>query len=202
MITANCPSCGGTIKITLQTSKMAVCPFCGQTSYINAGSLTMIGQKNLLVDYGSMFKIGRRGKIQGMEFQVIGRLRIDYEDGFFDEWYLNTPNGQVWLSEDEGEFVLFNKSQKITYPFVYPFKQLQVGTYNDYEKTSLYIIEKSEARVNGGEGELPFQVVPGEQVNFIDAIREQQLYSFEILPREVELHIGNYVDVNEIFVQP
>lgn len=199
MITVPCPSCGSTLNITAQTSKMVTCSYCGMISYINAGNLSMIGQKSFLVDYGSIFKIGKKGKIKNMNFQVLGRLRIDYEDGFFDEWYLNTPQGQKWLSEDEGKFVFFHESYEVNDPNILDLINCKVGTYYEYkDDMKLFLIEKSSASINGGEGELPFQVRPNQKMNYIDALCNQKLYSFEFLPNTIELHIGEYLDINEI----
>ncbi len=198
MATATCPSCGGTLNITVQTSKMVTCSYCGMISYLNAGNLAMIGQKTFLVDYGSMLKIGKKGKIKDIDFQVIGRLRIDYEDGFFDEWYLNTPQGQKWLSEDEGKFVFFHESKEINDPILYDLLDFPVGKYFNYLNSKLFISEKSTAKINGGEGELPFQVEPNQKADFVDALFEQKLYSFEFLPKSIELHIGDYININDI----
>ncbi len=198
MASATCPSCGGTLNITVQTSKMVTCPYCGMISYLNAGNLAMIGQKSFLVDYGSLFKIGKKGKIKNIDFQVIGRLRIDYQDGFFDEWYLNTPQGQKWLSEDEGKFVFFYESKEINDPLIFDLLNFPVGKVFKHKDLYLFVSEKSTAKINGGEGELPFQVEPNQKADFVDTLFEQKLYSFEFLPKSIELHIGNYIDINEI----
>jgi hypothetical protein len=198
MTSATCPSCGGNLVITAQTSKMVTCSYCGMISYLNAGNLAMIGQKSFLVDYGSMLKIGKKGKIKDMDFHVIGRLRIDYEDGFFDEWYLNTSQGTKWLSEDEGKFVLFYKSMELTDSSIFRLLQTKVGSTFPFNNSYLFITEKSHAKINGGEGELPFPIEPNQKADFVDAIANKELYSFEFLPQTVELHIGNYLDINDI----
>lgn len=200
MATATCPSCGGNLNITVQTSKMITCSYCGMISYINAGNLAMIGQKSFLVDYGSIFKIGKKGKIKDLDFQVIGRIRIDYEDGFFDEWYLDTPKGQKWLSEDEGKFVFFHESNEIFNPKIFDLLNYSVGEVYNFNNSFLFVAEKSIAKINGGEGELPFQVEPNQSANYVDTLYNQKLYSFEFLPNSVELHIGNYLDINDIHI--
>jgi ribosomal protein S27E len=200
MVTATCPSCGGTLNITAKTSKMVTCPYCGMISYLNAGNLAMIGQKTFLIDYGSIFKLGKKGKIKNIDFQVIGRLRIDYEDGFFDEWYLNTPQGTKWLSEDEGKFVFFHDSNSISDPQIFDLLKMQVGSTFTFQNLSLFITEKSKATVNGGEGELPFQIQPNQKTDFVDCLCNKMLYSFEFLPNDIELHIGNYIDIHDIIL--
>jgi ribosomal protein S27E len=200
MASATCPSCGGKLTITAQNSKMVTCSYCGMISYINAGNLAMIGQKSFLVDYGSILKIGKNGKIKNLDFQVIGRLRIDYEDGFFDEWFLNTPQGTQWLSEDEGKFVFFHECIEINDPRIFDLLTAKVGTSFKYNDLELFITEKSKAKINGGEGELPFQIQPQQKADFVDCLANKKLYSFEFLPNTIELHIGNYLDINDIKV--
>ncbi len=197
MVTATCPSCEGTLNITAQNSKMVTCNYCSMISYINAGNLTMIGQKSFFVDYGSMLKLGKKGKIYHIDIEVIGRLRIDYEDGFFDEWYLNTPQSTKWLSEDEGKFLFFTDSKTLNDPTVLNLPQIIVGSFFEFQGLKLFIKEQCNAKINGGEGELPFKIQPNQPVNFVDCLYYQKLYSFEFL-NEIELHIGDYIDINHI----
>ncbi len=189
----NCPSCGAMLELKYHHSKMVVCGYCGQTSFINANSLTAVGTPILLADYGSVVAVGKRGKIKGKSFEVLGRLRFDYEDGFWDEWLVrfgsDAEETQCWLQEDEGEFTLFREQNL---PISATYNDFQVGTATTIANHTVFITEKNTAVVNGGEGELPFQVIAGEKADFVDGIvsGKKLTFSLEYMPKETVFNMG------------
>lgn len=195
----NCPSCGAMLELKYRHSKMVVCAYCGQTSYINANTLRAVGTPILLADYGSVLSVGKRGKIKGKAFEVVGRLRFDYEDGFWDEWLVLIEgewDTESWLQEDEGEFTLFRKqslAQSATY------RDFQVGTTATLADQTVFITEKNNAVINGGEGELPFQVTKGEKADFVDGIiiGKKLIFSLEYMPDEIMFNIGEPVAISD-----
>lgn len=195
-----CPSCGSQIEQKIPGSRTLVCSYCGQTSHLNADSLDAVGNKHMLLDFGSVFEIGLNGKREGRDFIVLGRLRFDYEDGFWDEWYVIHPdNGEeAWIQEDDGAFVWFEERKKILGSFSYD--KVTVGVYDDLqgEWEPTFITEKSKGSINGGEGELPFQIIPGSQVDFVDGIWEGQILSIELLAREKVLFIGDPIELKDL----
>jgi hypothetical protein len=195
----NCPSCGALLELKYRHSRMVVCTYCGQTSYINANALTAVGSPILLADYGSILAVGKRGKIKGKPFEVLGRLRFDYEDGFWDEWLVSLEgewDTESWLQEDEGEFVLFRK-QNLTQTAAY--RDFQVGAATKLADQTVFITEKNKAVINGGEGELPFQVIAGEKADFVDGIviGKKLIFSLEYMPNEVMFNIGEPVAISD-----
>src|SRR3989339_777259 len=199
--TINCPSCGAQLKLKYRFSKMVGCPYCGQNIYLTNDGLTPVGDKVVLADYGSVLGVGKTGKIKDQTFEVLGRMRFDYEDGFWDEWIL-VLNGnwdkEYWLQEDEGDYVLFSKENiKGEIP---AFSESAVGVVVSINTRQIFIAEKNTAKVNGGEGELPFQVQPGEQADFIDGISygEGLPVSIEYMPGETALNIGKVIELSDI----
>jgi len=81
----NCPSCGATLAVQDRFTKVVICEYCGQTSVLKNRSLDPTGKKVSLADVQSEFSIGREGTLRGSNFKVLGRLRYDYEDGYWDE---------------------------------------------------------------------------------------------------------------------
>ncbi|MEL7339637.1 MAG: DUF4178 domain-containing protein, partial [Bacteroidota bacterium] len=179
-----CPSCGAPIQQRTPGARTLVCSYCNQTSHLNADSLQAVGEKHLLVDYGSVFGIGQSGRYFGREFLILGRLRIDYKDGFWDEWYIQfLDDGEsAWIQEDDGSFTLFQQEKTLTQAPA--LDRIQVGNWNTLNESwePIFITSKSRAKVNGGEGELPFRIVPGEPADFVDGIWEGKIVSVELLP--------------------
>lgn len=196
--TLNCPSCGAQLELQYRHAKMVVCKYCGQTSYLNANTLEAAGEKILLADYGSVLAVGKRGKLKGKAFQILGRLRFDYEDGFWDEWLVwfdGSEYTDYWLQEDEGEFVLFLKENL---PGNAPvFEKVKVGTPIELNRMSVFVTEKNRSTLNGGEGELPFRVVPGEPMSYIDGITAGAPVSLEYFPGEVVFNVGELVQMKD-----
>ncbi len=200
-----CPSCGGTLWKTDPTSRMIGCPYCGQNSLLNAGDIQKIGYQAPLVDYGSLIKINQRIKFQKLDLRVLGRLRMEFEDGFWDEWYIEISgmkdHTHGWLQEDDGTFTLFIEKKKITRPVVY--KQIKVGKHSDLggNWTPIFVTSKNKGKVFGGEGELPFAVEPGEEVFFIDGLDQGDLVSLEIMEDEKVLMKGIPLKWDEMVFQ-
>lgn len=198
--TVNCPSCGAELPLKYRFSKMVGCPYCGQNIYLTNDGLKIVGDKVILSDYGSVLAVGRTGKVKGRNFHVLGRLRFDYEDGFWDEWLLMLDDNwekEYWLQEDEGDFVLFSKIVVKSSPP--DFLAAQVGSVIDLEGKKIFISEKNKAVVNGGEGELSFQIKPGEKADFVDGISygEGIPVSIEYMPDEVALNIGEVIELSD-----
>ena len=195
-----CPSCGGPIKQKKPGSKSLFCPFCGQTSHLNANSLAAVGKKQLLIDYGSSLSIGQQLQLDQRDFLVLGRLRIDYRDGFWDEWYVSflDDGSEAWIQEDDGSFVLFKEAKKVKQNI--NIDAIKVGTYHDLGSIwePIFVTEKSRAKINGGEGELPFKIIPGEQADFIDGIWKGKIVSIELLASERVLFVGQSFQLQEL----
>jgi len=194
-----CPSCGGRIKRENPASQSLGCPYCGQTSHLYNDSLNSKGAQHLLIDYGSMLHIGMSASINGRRFRVLGRLRIAYEDGFWDEWYvffLDT-NTEGWIQEDDGSFVAFEPIGELEN---FSYENVKVGSHFNINTTysNVFITSKSRAQVEGGEGELPFRIIPGDTADFIEGIQNGQIVSVEILPGETHLYVGTPFKLDEI----
>ncbi|RMG27361.1 MAG: DUF4178 domain-containing protein [Bacteroidetes bacterium] len=195
-----CPSCGAPIKQNKAGSRTLCCTYCGQTSHLNADSLQAVGEKQLLIDYGSKLSVGLQGKFEGRDFLLLGRVRFDYEDGFWDEWYLTflDDGSEAWIQEDDGSFVFFVEEKKVNTRF--QLHRIKVGTYNDMhgEWEPVFVTEKSRARIHGGEGELPFKIIPGEQADFFDGIWKGKVVSVELLPAEQLLFVGRLIKLKDL----
>lgn len=189
-----CPSCGGPIPQRTPGARTLVCGYCGQTSHLNADSLQQVGDKHQLVDYGSVLAIGQQRRLEASQqtLMVLGRLRLDYSDGFWDEWYaIDLDDGAgVWIQEDDGQFVVFKAEKEIEQPLAYD--EVLVGSWSDLGGNwdQVFITSKDRARVQGGEGELPFRIVPGEPADFVEGIWQGKIVSVELLPEEKVLFMG------------
>ena len=193
-----CPSCGANIKQQNPASRSISCGYCGQTSHINAESLQAAGEQHLLVDYGSYLSVGNRGRWKEQGFTILGRLRIEYDDGFWDEWYINYDDGRpAWIQEDDGSFMLFEAAGEIS---GLKYDSIHVGTFTHFNQdlTNVFITSKSRAKVEGGEGELPFRIISGETADFVEGIKEGEVVSIEVLPDETSIYLGKTISLDDL----
>ena len=197
-----CPSCGAPIKQNKPGSRTLLCTYCGQASHVNADSLEAVGEKQLLIDYGSMFQIGQTGKLGKHEFLVLGRMRLDYEDGFWDEWYiqfLDDGNG-AWIQEDDGSFVFFTQEKEFVKAF--SIDEIEVGSTHNFWGAwePVFITSKAKSTVNGGEGELPFRIIPGEPAHFVEGYWDGKIVSVELHPQDHVLFVGTPIDLDDLLL--
>jgi hypothetical protein len=187
------------LELKTPYAKMVACSYCGQTSYINAGSLEAKGAPILLADYGSPLKVGMKCKIKNQLYEILGRIRYDYADGFWDEWVL-ALDGQyhlplAWLQEDEGDYVFFEQKDSN----VPDFHEIKVGQTFQFTLGRGLITEKQQAVVNGSEGQLPVLIISGEKADFVDAILDGGIpVSVEYLPNHTEFHYGTVLSLKDL----
>lgn len=197
--TLRCPSCEAPLELAYRFSKVVVCRYCHQTSMIGPAGLDPLAPGNGLVDTPSVLEVGAVGHIHETPFQVLGRLRFAYPGGLWDEWLLLGEDDQItWLQEDDGTFVAFRMMEM---PSGLPlFDELSVGSQVTIDGNSMLVTEKTRAMIAGGEGELPFVVIPGADVNCVDLTGAGAVYALEYLPEETTFSFGRPVPADQLKV--
>lgn len=120
-------------------------------------ALRDIGKSAVLPFDVSPIQLGTRGKCDGVNFEVIGRVRWGWTDGSWNEWYLQCSDGrQRWLGEAMGQYLFLTENDKLSSdPVIQAFAAgdpIEVG----YSIASFVATDVKEATCLGGEGDLPF----------------------------------------------
>ncbi len=103
MISLNCPSCGASVNFHSKASVFAVCSFCKSSMVRHDMDLESIGIMADLQDDYTPFQIGTRGIYKKKNFELVGRLRVGYSDGAWNEWFAFYNEDQFgWLAEAQG----------------------------------------------------------------------------------------------------
>ena len=193
----SCPACGAPLTIQNRFVKLVTCDFCQQVSLVHDQGLDPTGQTAKLIEIPSMIYVDAIGSLSGRRFSVVGRLRYQYTDGQWDEWFLVFEDGEpAWLVEDEGEFALYSKAA-ITGPAP-EFETTAVGTTISVSGRTVYVTEKGRAEYAGSEGQLAFTAVPGQRVRYLDGNSGAELISLEYTEDEIELSVGRTVSAEEL----
>ncbi len=197
-ITLTCPSCGNQITQVTRSSQILVCPACNTTSFLQDGKLEDIGKSAVLTDTPSIFRIGRTFRHKDWRFSPVGRVRYDYGDGWWDEWFVRSDNGkESWVSVDEGEIAIETLVQdKLNVP---AYESLKIGSVLNINRIRMTVIEMNTATMIGAQGELPFRAVPGEKYNYIDLLGPKRAsFTIEYQTGGIECYRGVWIDPFEI----
>ena len=107
MIKTNCPSCGGAVQFQSTVSLLAVCPQCRSALLRNDLNIESLGQVAELHKDSSLVQLGVRGEHKGIPFSIVGRIQLQYESGFWNEWFMTFQDGKSgWLGEAMGEYMV------------------------------------------------------------------------------------------------
>jgi len=196
----SCPSCGAPLNISNRFVKMVTCEFCDHVMLLKDDGLDPTGQVAKLAQLPSPLYLDATGTIQGKSFQVLGRLRYQYDAGMWDEWFISLEGEQPgWLVEDEGTYTLYHKAT-LTSPLP-PFEEIRVGSVIKVADREMFVTEKGEANIVGGEGQLAFTILPGEEVKYVDGNSGQDQISIEYTTDEIEYLVGRPIEPSELVVE-
>ena len=156
-----CPQCGAPVKFTSTASVMAVCGACRSTLLKDAESVKRIGEMaDVLEDY-SPICLGATGTYDKKRFDVIGRIQLRYDDGFWNEWYIWFDDGtDGWLSDASGQYAVTRQRRAQSKSDFPSFYQIKPGSDFKLDGQLYVASDIRTCRATGAQGELPF--VPGD----------------------------------------
>lgn len=196
----SCPSCGAPLQIESAFTTLLICHYCGASLYVRDAGVDLTGKTAKLAEYPSRLSVGAQGKLKNRMFHVLGRVRYQYTDGFWDEWFLQFDNQQVgWIEEDEGDLTLIFKS-KLTSP-IPPFDQVRVGSFIPLGGDRMFVSEKGEGKVLGAEGEVSMVAPPGHSIQYIDGNAATKALRLVIDESGITLHTGEPLEFNDLAIE-
>jgi len=164
---ASCPSCGAAVVFRSSASIYAVCDFCRSTLLRSGDDLQNLGRMADLLADSSRIQIGSEGTFRKRHFVVVGRIQLRYEAGLWNEWHLLLDDGRsAWLAEAAGEY--FVSTQVAVREPVPAFATLTPEMAVVLDGRRFVVSDLRTARCIAGEGELPFRVAAGYDVNTAD----------------------------------
>ncbi len=153
-----CGGCGAPLfYVPSSDAEMRICEYCGMANAVVPEGLKGVSEVAPLVEMPSRFKVGQSGSIRGKTFQITGRARYDYGDGTWDEWTLYYPeeNKCGWLTEDEGEWVLFEEKRPLEQAL--DLSSIKARQSLSLAGLNLFVHERGQCTPVGAEGQV-FQV--------------------------------------------
>lgn len=196
MQTFNCPSCGAQITFTSSISVSCVCPYCRSLVVRHDMNVEAIGKEAELPQDMSPFQIGTGGKHKGVNFGIIGRTRLGWEDGAWNEWFLYRDDGsRAWLAEAQGSLII---NAEISAEGL-PSERINLQKIVKIEGRSYRCVDRKETECIGIEGELPSIVKKGSKYVSVDLVgTDGGFASVEYGDDGTRLFIGEYVNFDDL----
>jgi DNA-directed RNA polymerase subunit RPC12/RpoP len=196
---ANCPSCGAEVEFKSSVSVFSVCGHCRFMLVRHDMDLESLGRMAQLPDDVSPLKIGTRGKYKNTAFEIVGRLKVAWSEGYWNEWFLLFDGGsQGWLAEAMGLFMLSTEAE-VTKRVP---KLAEVRAAAEYQITpsqKFFVDDIKEAACIGSEGELPFKGLQGRKTTSVDLSNNSgEFANIEYSEDGAHLYIGRYVDFDNL----
>ena len=195
-----CPSCGAPVPLRSAAMPYAVCGHCHSVLLREGDGLDLIGKSAVLPFDVSPIQLGTTGSIDGVAFEVAGRVRWSWTDGSWNEWLLSCSDGQArWLSEAMGQFmVLAERPDLLADPLLTGFAAgdpIRVGDrLGDYGAADVKQVE-----CLGGEGDLPFPTPTDWTMTSVDFKSPGgAALSVQRDAKGVSAYAGRYVTLREL----
>ncbi|MGA8515504.1 MAG: DUF4178 domain-containing protein [Burkholderiaceae bacterium] len=200
--TAACPGCGAPVNFASLASTHVVCGFCQSTIVRDGEALKRIGKMAEVFEDYSALQLMAQGKINHVNFTVIGRLQYKYEGGSWNEWLAVLDDGTTAsLSEDNGSFVWSRAiPQSEANASVLPAAQKWVvGSSATISGKAFSVGSVQEVSLMAAQGELP-KLPPLGQKFFIVELRSAlaEVLSIDYSTTPPSLALGRACDLEEL----
>lgn len=170
-VEAPCPACGAPIELKIGSSMVVVCSHCSSLVARGDRRLENHGKVAALVETGTPLELDLKGRYRGTEFTLVGRTQYRHQaGGVWNEWYASFADGRWgWLAEAQGKFYLTFARKPAKETVLPPMNRLRVGQrFTIPGVGKLLVAECGEADFVSAEGEIPFDIRPGDKLRYAD----------------------------------
>ncbi|MEY2563428.1 MAG: hypothetical protein QOH88_1621 [Verrucomicrobiota bacterium] len=191
----DCPQCGAPVTFRSSIAVFAVCESCRSMVVLHGADLTSIGVMAALPPDLSPFQIGTRGEWKGRGFEIVGRLRVEWEQGSWNEWcIIYDAKTTGWLAEAQGLLMI-----SFPTPAGDPLSA-EADSYSPNESLQINgatwtVTDVKTVTYRAAEGELPFAAPPQESRTSVDLVGTKGGFAtIELDGDEAELFAGEYAE--------
>ncbi len=193
----DCPQCGAPVVFHSSISISSVCEHCRSLVVRKDFNVATFGQMAELPNDLSPLKIGTKGHWQGRAFTLLGRLRLHYGDGSWNEWHADFGNGTFgWIAEVMGYYTI-SFSQTVSLHGI--DERTAAGKMVAIQGESWQVTDVKEARCIAAEGELPMIAPPGWSRLGLDLTGPKgQFGTIEIVEGERSFYAGEFAQFDDM----
>ncbi len=221
-----CPSCDGELIFVSNVSVSAVCGYCNSLVVRRDVDVEIIGTMAALSEDMSPLMLGTVGVYRDTRFRIIGRMKMGWKHGAWNEWHIFLENGgKGWLAEAQGFYAvafeyqgdLIAETQKTIKDLGLPREDLSqhgnkpvllpedrvnkslLGKQLFLDQQKYTIVDYKEAVSFGSEGELPLVANKGRYVLTVDLLGHHgEFGNVEISHDLTRVYLGHYVEWQEL----
>jgi hypothetical protein len=194
-----CPSCGAEVEFKSKVSVFSVCPYCRSTIVRHDLKLETLGKMAELPEDMTPFQCGTSGKYDGKAFELLGRVKLSWDDGSWNEWFAQFSDGREgWLAEAQGMYMMSFLRPEITQ--VPPVGELKAGFAFPMGGASFKVDDIKRATCMGSEGELPYPAPVGRESVSVDLSAPGNLFATVeySITEGVRVYIGKTVEFDTL----
>ncbi len=194
---AICPNCGAPVQFLWSGAVQTTCAFCSSILIRTDIDLQKVGTVAALPPDASPIQILTEGTWKGRNFQVIGRILYEYDQGVWSEWHCVFSDGvSGWLSDAQSSYA---------FSFIQPPQGLPGeheafrGAHFTFASVDFEVTARTVASYVGVQGELPFQFWDKSRVPFVDLrSRAREFATLDYSEDTPLLFLGESVDYEEL----
>jgi hypothetical protein len=193
----HCLSCGAALRVQSPATIFIVCSYC-QTTMIRDQDWSVFGKMATLPPEITPLQIGTRGVYKDKTFEIIGRQRLQWRDGYWNEWCVLFPKGRIgWLAEAQGFYML---SLPVDPPPDVPnLATIKVGALVSVPGHDMFLVDDiKNAICVATEGEMPFPAPARQERLSVDASNAKgEFLSIEKIGLTQQVYLGRYIEFND-----
>lgn len=199
----SCPNCGGSLDISGGRQIVTItCKYCGSV-------LDMEDEYKVLSTFNkvdlplSPFRIGKSGKIDGIEFRIIGmvayscRFGVSKGEDTWIDYMLHSPtHGYAWLSYEDGTTTFSRRIRSVPKQNMF---WLEPKANLEFDDRKYIFYEGYKAYVTFVQGELTYIAKKNDVVGIAEAISPPFGLTQERTKNESEYFVSRYLNPREVY---
>ncbi len=201
----NCPSCGAGNEVYGGGRILTyICTYCGSELDAENG-FKLLKKAASSTKINSPLKIGMAGKIDGIEYTVIGLMEMK-EIWLSNSWrwidhYLFSPlHGYAVLTYEKDHFTLTHTVRGLGHTPTE--KQIDASEYKpsiSYDQKMYVYFETCDEKIEKAVGAFPWRPMIGEKRRVFSFIRKQEMLSYSFSQNEVEAELSQYLEPEAVY---
>lgn len=194
----SCPACGAEVDFKSRASVFGVCSFCNSTLVRHDMNLENLGKMAELPQDMSPLQTGTHGTFERSHFEVVGRQRISWENGSWNEWYLYFDNGKDgWLADAQGFYMMSFQLPEM--PALPELSSLKSSMSVNIKGNIFTVNDIREITCVASQGELPVKSTHGRKSISVDLIGKDEAFcNIDYSSEGNRIFLGKYIEFESL----